>query len=107
MELGPGAVLFRHLGRLRQYETPGYKALYYGLFFVPLGSILALATRITKRVPLAPLVCGLLLPGTLLEPILATAARRPIYPSNFLLGVGLTIASFVFLRRYLPRAQDA
>ena len=46
MELGPGAALFSHWRALRQFETPGYKALYYGLIFVPLGFFLALMAKI-------------------------------------------------------------
>jgi hypothetical protein len=103
MELGPGAALFRHLDRLRQFETPGYKALYYGLIFVPLGCVLALATRIAKRLSVLAVGCGLFVPSAILEPILAAASHRPLYPANILLGIGLATASYVFLRRYLPR----
>jgi len=103
MELGPGAALFRHLRQLRQFETPGYKALYYGLIFVPLGCALALATRISKRISALAVGCGLFVPSALLEPILEGLSRRPLYPGNVLLGIGLTTASYAFLRRYLPR----
>jgi len=103
MELGPGAALFRHVRQLRQFETPGYKALYYSLIFVPLGCALALATRIAKRISALAVGCGLFVPSALLEPILEGLSRRPLYPGNVLLGIGLTTASYVFLRRYLPR----
>jgi glycopeptide antibiotics resistance protein len=102
-ELGPGAALFRHIWTLHQYETPGYKALYYGLIFAPLGCILALASKITKPLPALALGCGLFAPGALLEPILVGVSHRPFYPGNGLLGIGLTIASYVFIRHYLPR----
>jgi len=103
MELGPGAALFRHVRQLRQFETPGYKALYYSLIFVPLGGALALATRIAKRISALAVGCGLFVPSALLEPILEGLSRRPLYPGNVLLGIVLTTASYVFLRRYLPR----
>ena len=103
MELGPGAALFRHLRPLRQFETPGYKALYYGLIFVPLGCVLALVKRITRRLSAVAVGCGLFVPSAILEPILAGVSRRPLYSGNVLLGIGLTTASYVFLRRYLPR----
>jgi hypothetical protein len=103
MELGPGAALFRHWHRLRQFETLGYKRLYYGLIFVPLGCLLGLATRIAKRLSVLAVGCGLLVPSAILEPILTAASRRPLYPANILLGIGLATASYVFVRRYLPR----
>jgi VanZ like family len=102
MEFGPGAALFRHVRRLRQFETTGYKALYYGLIFAPLGCVLALATRIMNRLPALAVGCGLFVPSAILEPILAGASHRPLYFANILLGIGLATASYVFLRRYLP-----
>lgn len=71
--------------------------------FVPLGSVLALATRIAKRLSALAVGCGLLIPSVILEPILAEASRRSLYPCNVVLGIGLTTASYVFLKRYLPR----
>lgn len=102
-ELGPGAAFFRHVRSLRQYETPGYKALYYSLIFAPLGCILALAAKIAKFVPALALGCSLFVPAAILEPILMGVSHRPLYPGNVLLGIGLTITSYVFFWRYLPR----
>jgi hypothetical protein len=103
MELGPGAAVVRILRQPRQYELPGYKMIYYALLFVPLGCALAFITMISKRAGKFAVACGLFFPGLILEPILFATGLRPLYPENILLGVGLTIVSFVFVRRYLPR----
>ena len=103
MELSPGAALISRWRVLRQFETPGYKALYYGLIFVPLGFFLALMARLGSGLSAMASGCGLLIPSAILEPILAGVSRRPMYPGNVLLGIGLASASFFFLRRYLPR----
>jgi glycopeptide antibiotics resistance protein len=103
MELGPGAAAVRILRRPRQYELPGYKMIYYALLFVPLGCALALITMISKRAGSFAAGCALFLPGLILEPILFATGLRPLYPENILLGAGLAIVSFVFVRRYLPR----
>ena len=97
MELGPGAALFSRWRALRQFETPGYKALYYGLISVPLGFSLALMARIGSGLSAMARGCGLLIPSAILEPILAGVSRRPMYPGNVLLGIGLASASFFFL----------
>jgi hypothetical protein len=102
-ELGPGSALFQHVRWVRQYDTTGYKALYYALIFVPLGCILALATRTTDRVTGAMIACGLILPGAILEPTLATVSHRPFHFGNLLLAIALAAVSFAFVRRYLPR----
>ena len=103
MELGPGAALFSRWRALRQFETPGYKALYYGLIFVPLGFLLALMARIFPHPSAMASACSLLIPSAILEPVLAGVSHRPLCPVNVLLGIGLSSASFFFLRRYLPR----
>jgi hypothetical protein len=103
MELGPGAAVVRILRQPRQSELPGYKMIYYALLFVPLGCALAFITMISKRAGKFAVACGLFFPGLILEPILFATGLRPLYPENILLGVGLTIVSFVFVRRYLPR----
>jgi hypothetical protein len=77
--------------------------IYYALLFVPLGCALALITMISERVGRFAAGCGLFLPGLIFEPILFATGLRPLYPENILLGVGLTVVSFVFVRRYLPR----
>lgn len=105
-ELGPGAALFRHIHRLHPFETFGYKAIYYGLLFMPLGAILALVKG-TKVVPVPAVVCSLLAPGLILEYILAAACHRPLYLKNSLLAIGFSAASYAFFRRYVPRdARD-
>jgi len=102
-ELGPGAALFRHVRWLHQYETPGYKFVYYGLILGPLGCMLAFAAKATGRLSTAAIGCGLFAPAIILEPILAVASHRPLHTSNVFLGVGWTIGTYVFFRRYLPR----
>jgi len=102
-ELGPGVALFRRFVRVSQYHARGFNTIYYGLVFVPLGCILAWTARIAGRIHAAKLWCGLLLPGAILEPILGLVARRPFHAANILWAACLTLASFWFVQRYLPR----
>jgi glycopeptide antibiotics resistance protein len=103
MELGPGAAVFRYFRRLRQLEMYGYKMIYYGLVFVPLGSAVALMRIASQRVGVGTVACGLFLPGLILEGALYTTSQRPFYFENLLLSIGLTVGSFLFVQRYLPR----
>jgi hypothetical protein len=103
MELGPGAAAFRYFRRLRQLEMYGYKVIYYGLLFVPLGGAVALMRIASHRVDVGTVACGLFLPGLILEGALYATSQRPFYFENLLLSIGLTVGSFVFVQRYLPR----
>jgi glycopeptide antibiotics resistance protein len=103
MELGPGAAAFRYFRRPRQLEMYGYKMIYYGLLFIPLGSVLALIRITSRRLGVRALACGLILPGLILESALYATSQRPLYLENYVLSIGLTVASFVFVQRYLPR----
>jgi hypothetical protein len=103
MELGPGAAAFRYFSRPRQLHMFGYKVIYYGLLFVPLGTAVALISMASHRVGLATVACGLFFPGLILEGALYATSQRPFYFENLTLAIGLTVASFVFVQRCLPR----
>lgn len=101
-ELGPGAALFSHFLKLRDYETPGYKVIYYGLMFAPLGCILGLATKVAKPAGAFTICCGLIVPAVIFELVLVGTSHRPLYSQNILLGIGLTLASYLLIGRYVP-----
>lgn len=103
MELGPGAAAFRYFHRPRQLEMYGYKMIYYGLLFVPLGGAIALIRIASQRVGLGTVACGLFLPGLILESALYATGQRPFYFGNIFVSIGLTVASSLFVQRYLPR----
>jgi glycopeptide antibiotics resistance protein len=106
MELGPGAAFFRRLFYLKQLHTPGFRTLYYGLLFAPLGCALGFAATL-GRPSWVKVACGLLLPSTLIEPVLAAASHRPFYVGNLLLGMALTLGGFVMVRLCSLRWHNA
>lgn len=106
MELGPGAAFFRRFFYLKQLHTPGFRTLYCGLLFAPLGCALAFAAT-WGRPSWARVACGLLLPSALLEPVLAATSHRPFYAENLLLGVAISLGGFVMVRLCSLRWQNA
>ena len=41
------------------------------------------------------------------EGVLYATSQRPFYFDNLLLSIGLTVASFLFVQRYLPRGRTS
>ena len=108
VELAPGAAIFRFFRPLKMYDTRGYKVVYYGVVFVPLGCLLALTAKASPRQsPLRTLTlgCGLLLPSVLLESILVIVSGRPISAPNLGLEFFIMTGSFFLLRRALAQVQ--
>jgi hypothetical protein len=94
-ELTPGATLFKPFHQLSSDDLVGYKALYYGFIFVPLGCLLgAILNRLAKRsvVPTLLIMGGVLLPSFILEGILVMASGRFLCVENMVLGVAMTAA---------------
>ena len=68
LELTPGAALFSQFFPLSGYNMKGYKALYYGLVFVPLGCLIALILyRLESRLMNRAFILGL---GVFLPPLI-------------------------------------
>jgi glycopeptide antibiotics resistance protein len=104
VELAPGAAIFRLFRPLKMYDTRGYKAVYYGLVFAPLGCLLALTAKASPgQSPLRTLTfgCGLLLAPVLLESVLVIVSGRPISAANLGLEFFILVGSFFLLRRTL------
>ena len=99
--LGPGTSLARVLRMVRPAELQGYNDIYYSLVFFPAGIILGIAaqkyTHSTTANRLAVFLY-LLLPGFLLEFILARVSGRPLWISNSLLSICLMLAGFFWIR---------
>ncbi len=94
LELGPGAALFSHLIPLVVSDMRGYKAIYYGLVFAPLGLVLGFAAGEPRRWSIGKkllLGAGITLPPFLLEWILTRVHRGPPNPENLLLGICIVV----------------
>ncbi len=114
LPLNPGAsliCLFKGVGTPNVY---GYGLLYDGLVFVPLGLLLAVATRdpvhrIYRRRILVTI--GFLLPPLVFEIVLTLVSRRPFRVENVILGCCLILGAFLIWNAdlsyttYLPQPK--
>ena len=110
VELGPGAAIFRLFTQLSMYDARGYKVVYYGIVFVPLGCLLALAAKGTRGNSLlrtSTLGFGLLLPPGLLESVLVSVSGRAISAGNLCLGFFIMPAATFSLAASFPRSKRA
>jgi len=99
--LGPGTSLARVLRMVRPAELQGYNDIYYSLVFFPAGIILGIAAQEYIHASAANrlvVMLYLLLPGFLLEFILARVSGRPLWISNALLSIFLMVAGFFWIR---------
>jgi VanZ family protein len=80
------------------------KLMYYGLIFIPLGSLLALITTLAQGRFIFYLFfyIGILLPALILELILASSSSREIQLDNLLLGILITAFTVVVFKLRLP-----
>jgi VanZ family protein len=80
------------------------KILYYGLIFIPLGSLLEIITTLSQKgFILYPLLfAGILLPSLIVEVILASDSSRSIQLENFLLSILITALTVLTFKLRLP-----
>jgi len=104
LDLSPmlGATLFSYLLRDVAHHRTGYQILYYALFFMPLGTLLALIIA-TSRGQLSRfyglgILSGLFIPSLLLEAVLVGMSGRDISLENLFLGVVMTTGPILLLK---------
>lgn len=97
----PGVILSMYLLPLSAYEMKGYLILYYGLIFMPLGFLLALATTLIRRGLIFHILLigtGAFLPSLILEGILASVSERVINLANLLITMAITFISMLLFK---------
>jgi hypothetical protein len=102
-ELTPGVALFGSLFRPTSSTLKGFNILYYGLLFIPLGSLLALLSTILRdRIIFQILLfCGgILLPPLLLEAILAISGERTMKLENLLLSITIMVGTMLIVKTW-------
>lgn len=104
MELGPGPELFRHFHRIGQYQEAGYKVLYYGVIFSPLGFLIWLQRLGGKSVRWTWAAGGGILVACVLEAALAITCRRPFSATNIVLAVAWFAGGYAFFAASITRA---
>jgi len=100
LNLTPGATLFSNLFPIDARDMAGYKTLYYGFIFVPLGFLLALIVRLLNGrviIQLLIVAVGVLLPPFVLESVLASVSGRLPDVGNMLFNWTLTIGGLLLL----------
>lgn len=98
LSLNPGASLVRRFKGVGTLNVHGYGLVYDGIVFVPLGFLLALATRNSayrSHRRQAIVVLGFLLPPIALEVVLTLVSRRPFRAENVILGICLILGAFL------------
>lgn len=106
--LSPGAALVGEFIRIKTDELVAYSGLYDSLVFLPIGFLLGIAVRIVPRgnqFYLLGICAGILLPGILMEFLLAGISGRPLSMLQLSLTVGLTIAGILWMN--LDSSQPA
>ena len=99
LPLNPGATLVHRFKGVGAYNVPGYGVLYDALVFVPLGLLLAFASRkpvlrlSTGRILFG---AGMILPPLLLEGVLAGISRRSFSLGNLAFGIGFIAGVFLW-----------
>lgn len=88
----------------------GYKVLYYGAIFIPLGSLLSLfleATqgRLTARIALG--IGGIVLPALLLEGLLASTDHRSFSLENLTMSLAFIIGTLLILKGQVKSLMKA
>lgn len=113
IRLGPGAVLVHRFKGVGIENIRGYAVTYDGLFFAPLGFLLALAARNPVRRWAGRtifLAFGIALPPLLLEGVLVGVSGRPFDVGNIALGFAFVIGTWLLLNadlRSSPHRVDA
>lgn len=96
----PGVPLVGEFVRVKTDELVAYSGLYDSLVFLPLGFLLGLAFRITRRgntVYRAYVYAGILLPAFILEALLVAITGRNVSLTQVSVSVGLTIAGMIWM----------
>jgi VanZ family protein len=94
----------RHNINLLEILPKEDRLLYYGLIFVPLGTLLAIVIALAKKrfVRYALFSAGVVLPALIVEIILATSSGRSLEIANIFLGVLITACTTLAFKLKVP-----
>lgn len=93
-----------HSFNLLELIPKSEKILYYGLMFIPIASLLAIITTLSKGrfVFYIFLYSGILLPSLIVESILATWSSRSIKLENLLISIVLMACTILSFKLFTP-----
>ena len=93
-----------HSFNLLELIPKSEKIMYYGLMFIPIGSLLAIITTISKGrfVFYIFLYSGMLLPSLIVESILATWSGRSIKLENLLISILIMACTILSFKLFTP-----
>ena len=97
---GPGTAFAGLFRRVKQGELNGYRDIFYGVVFLPIGCFFGIAARrLDRRKPTALLSAGLvsLLLPLILELELVALDHRSFSLTNFRLSVGMVLAGLLWI----------
>jgi hypothetical protein len=101
LEFAPWTIPFSYLGSLKAQFLPGYRTLYFGAVFIPLGALLAFtaataAGPLTGRSCFVTLFAAAALPALLFEAQLNALGSHTWSADRLVLGTSLTAAGALF-----------
>jgi glycopeptide antibiotics resistance protein len=98
LDLGPASLLFGAMASSKDSDLKGYKVLYYGIVFMPLGFLLA---EIRGRNFISPLllIAGALFASVVLEVALCAASGKFFSWMNIFWGVLMTLIPLLLMYR--------
>jgi len=97
-EITPASIVMSYVFPLMLHNLQGFRLVYYGLIYIPLGCLLAIiASRLRGglRFQLFLFLGGAILPVLLLELTLWSITDRPLQSDIFLISFGLLLSTFV------------
>lgn len=98
MELGPGAVLFGVLTRINPWNLQGYHAVFSGLVFLPLGTLLGMIVCERRGTAAGGIfLLGILAPALLLEMALVVSSGKFFSGTDLVGNLVLTAAPAAYL----------
>jgi glycopeptide antibiotics resistance protein len=108
VRLSPGPILVGRFKGINPKNLPGYAITYDLVIFAPLGVLLGFAVRKPFSKPFFSrtlLASGLFLPSLLEELILAGVSGRPFQFGNLILGICLTLTTWLVLNSGLRNSS--
>jgi hypothetical protein len=107
--LSPDSISLEDAIQGKAFHLISHKIFYYTMIFLPLGILIAFATKRARigRLPKAALTIAItILPSFLIEVILTEVVSRDIHVENIILSVFITVSALIFVNVFMKLAES-
>ena len=107
--LSPDSISLEDAIQGKAFHLISHKIFYYTMIFLPLGFLIAFATKRARigRLPKAALTIAItILPSFLIEVILTEVVSRDIHVENIILSVLITVSALIFVNVFMKLAES-